>query len=101
MRGYLKIVFYLYQAGDLVLVSNSSERILNTEFMGPIVGLFNFRQTFSSSGLVCPFPGLTVVTKRLFSASQVFGTCLMIGLIYMVQCGVQKVRGQGAPSVGP
>ena len=100
-RGYLKIVFYLYQAGDLVLVSNSSERILNTEFMEPIVGLFNFRQTFSSSGLVCPFPGLTVVTKRLFSASQVFGTCLMIGLIYMVQCGVQKVRGQGAPSVGP
>ena len=100
-RGYLKIVFHLYQAGDLVLVSNSSERILKTEFMEPIVGLFNFRQKFSSSGLVCPFPGLTVVTKRLFSASQVFGTCLTIGLIYMVQCGVQKFRGQGAPSVGP
>ena len=100
-RGYLKIVFHLYQAADLVLVSNSSERILNTEFMEPIVGLFNFRQKFSSSGLVCPFPGLTVVTKRLFSASQVFGTCLTIGLIYMVQCGVQKFRGQGAPSVGP
>ena len=100
-RGYLKIVFHLYQAADLVLVFNSSKRILEIKFMEPIVGLFNFRQKFSSSGLVCPFPGLTVVTKRLFSLSQVFGTCLMIGLIYMVQCGVQKVRGQGAPSVGP
>ena len=100
-RGYLKIVFHLYQAADLVLVFNSSKRILKIKFMESIVGLFNFRQTFSSSGLVCPFPGLTVVTKRLFSASQVFGAILMIGLIYMVQCGVQKVRGQGAPSVGP
>ena len=100
-RGYLKIVFHLYQAADLVLVFNSSKRILKIKFMEPIVGLFNFRQTFSSSGLVCPFPGLTVVTKRLFSASQVFGAILMIGLIYMVQCGVQKFRGQGAPSVGP
>ena len=100
-RGYLKIVFHLYQVADLVLVFNSSKRILNIKFMEPIVGLFNFRQKFSSSGLVCPFPGLTVVTKRLLSASQVLGTCLMIGLIYMVQCGVQKFRGQGAPSVGP
>ena len=100
-RGYLKIVFHLYQAADLVLVFNSSKRILKIKFMEPIVGLFNFRQKFSSSGLVCPFPGLTVVTKRLFSASQVFGAILMTGLIYMVQCGVQKFRGQGAPSVGP
>ena len=100
-RGYLKIVFHLYQAADLVLVFNSSKRILKIKFMEPIVVLFNFRQKFSSSGLVCPFPGLTVVTKRLFSASQVFGAILMIGLIYMVQCGVQKFRGQGAPSGGP
>ena len=87
-RGYLKIVFHLYQAADLVLVFNSSKRILKIKFMEPIVRLFNFRQKFSSSGLVCPFPGLTAVTKRLFSASQVFGAFLMIGLIYMVQCGV-------------
>ena len=102
-RGYVKIVFYLYQAADLLLVSNSSRRILKAKFIEPIVGLFNFHQKFSSSGLVCPFPGLTVVTKRLFSASQVFGTCVMIGLIYMVHWGVQKLRfrGQGAPSVGP
>ena len=102
-RGYVKIVFYLYQAADLLLVSNSSQRILKAKFIEPIVGLFNFHQKFSSSGLVCPFPGLTVVTKRLFSASQVFGTCVMIGLIYVVHWGVQKLRfrGQGAPSVGP
>ena len=102
-RGYVKIVFYLYQAADLLLVSNSSQRILKAKLIEPIVGLFNFHQKFSSSGLVCPFPGLTMVTKRLFSASQVLGTCVMIGLIYVVHWGVQKLRfrGQGAPSVGP
>ena len=100
-RGYLKIVFYLYQAADLVLVSSSSQRILKTKFVEPFIGLFNFRQKFSSKGLVCPFPGLTVVTKRLFAISHVFGTCLMIGIFYVVHYGVQKFQGQGAPSVGP
>ena len=99
-RGYLKIVFYFYQAANLLLVSNSSQFLIKTKLIEPFVGLFNFHQILSS-GLICPFSGLMVVTKQLFSASHVFGTLLVIGAFYVLRWGVQKFRGQGPPSVGP
>jgi len=99
--GYLKIVFYFYQVANLVLVSDSTQHILKTKFIGPFVGFFNFQQRFSPSGLICPFPGLTVVTKELFSASHVFGTFLMIGVFFILHVGVKKFRGQEIPSAAP
>ncbi|KAJ7378431.1 hypothetical protein OS493_022965 [Desmophyllum pertusum] len=72
-KGYLKILFYFYQAANLLLVSISSQSLIKTYL---IVGLFNFK--LSSGRLICPFPGLTVATKQLFSVSHVFGTMLMI-----------------------
>ena len=100
-RGYLKIIFYFYQAANLLLVSSTSLRIFRTMFAGILVGLFNFQLRVSSGGLICPFPGITVVTKQLFSVSHVFGACLMIGIIYVVHWGVQKFRGREAPFAGP
>ena len=100
-RGYLKIVFYFYQAANLLLVSNSSQHIFKTKFIEIFLGLFNFQQNFSSSGLICPFLGLTAVTKEIFSASHVFGTFLMICIFYCLHWVVRKCRGRGAPSVGP
>ena len=100
-RGYLKIIFYFYQAANLLLVSNSTQHIIETKFIDIFVGLFNFQQTISSSGWICPFSGLTVVTRQLFSASHVFGTCLMICAFYILHWGVLTFRGQTAPSVGP
>jgi len=100
-NGYLKIVFYFYQAANLVLVSNSAQHIFETKFIGPFVGLFNFQQRFSPSGLICPFPGLTVVTKQLFSASHVLGIFLMIGVFFILHVGVNKFRGQEVPSAAP
>ena len=99
--GYLKIVFYFYQAANLVLASNSTQHIFQTKFIGPFVGLFNFEQRFSSSGLICPFPGLTAVTKQLFSASHVLGTFLMIGVCFILHVGLNKFRGQEIPSAAP
>ena len=98
-RGYLKIVFY--QVADIVFVASSSPHILEALSFNIIIALFNFQQNVSSSGLVCPIPGITVATKQLFSASYVFGTCLMIAIIYTVNWTVQKFRGQEAPFVGP
>ena len=100
-RGYLKIIFYFYQAANLLLVSSTSLRIFRTMFAEILVGLFNFQLRVSSGGLICPFPGITVVTKQLFSVSHVFGTCLMIGIIYIVHWGVRKIRGREAPFAGP
>ena len=101
-RGYLKIVFYFYQAGNLLLVLSSSEALMKTYFVEPVVGLFNFQEKLSSScWSICPFPGFTVVTKRLFSTLHVFGTLVMICLLFCLHVGLQKIRGRDAPLAGP
>ena len=99
--GYVKIIFYFYQAADLLLASNTSLRFVEGKSKDILVGVFSFRQSFSSNGLICPFPGLTVVTKQLFSASYVFGTCLMIGVFYFLHKGVQRCRKKEAPTFSP
>ena len=100
-EGYVKIIFYFYQAADLLLASNTSLVFVEGKLKDILVGVFNFRQSFSSNGLICPFPGLTVVTKQLFSAYQVFGTSLMIGVLYSLHRGAQRCRGKEAPSFSP
>ena len=100
-KGYLKIIFYFYQAANLLLVSSSAQQIVKTRFVDILVGLFNFQQKFSSSGLICPLPGITKVTKSLLSGSHVLGTCLMISIIYATHRSVQKFRGREIPSSGP
>ena len=103
-RGYLKIVFYFYQAANLLLVSDTTLHIFKTEVWEPIIGLFNFQQNVSpvsTTGVICPFPGLNAVTKRLLLASPVFGTMLMIGVFYMLHWGSKKIQGREAPPVGP
>jgi len=98
-KGYLKILFYFYQAANLLVVSSSSQHVIKTNLIDPIVGFFNFKSY--SVGFICPFAGLRVVSKQFFSASHVFGTMLMICFFYVLHCGIQRFRGQGAPSVGP
>ena len=103
-RGYLKIAFYFYQAANLLLVSDTTRHILKTEVWEPIIGLFNFQHNVSpvsTTGVICPFPGLNAVTKRLLLASPVFGTMLMIGVFYMLHWGSKKIQGREAPPVGP
>ena len=103
-RGYLKIAFYFYQAANLLLVSDTTLHILKTEVWEPIIGLFNFQHNVSpvsTTGVICPFPGLNAVTKRLLLASPVFGTMLMIGVFYMLHWGSKKIQGREAPPVGP
>ena len=98
-KGYLKILFFFYQAANLFLISNSSQFLIKANLIEPMVGLFNFR--FLSGGLSCPFPGLTVVSKQFFSASHVFCTMLVICIFYVLHWGIQRFRTQGVPSVGP
>ena len=51
----------------------------------------------SSSGFGCPFPGLTVVTKELFSVFGVFAVVLFVFLIY----GARHLRQSQHPSLAP
>ena len=96
--GYLKIVVNFYQAANLLLVFNSSQFIIKSKVIEPLVGLFNFQPKVSS---ICPFAGLTAVTKQLFSVLYVFGALLMIGVVYVLHRAIKKFRGQGTPSFGP
>ena len=98
-KGYLKILFYFYQAANLLIVSSSSQHVIKTNLIDPIVGFFNFKSY--SVGFICPFAGLTVVSKQFFSASHVFGTMLMVCFFYVLHWGIQRLRGQEVPSVGP
>jgi len=98
-KGYLKILFYFYQAANLLVVSSSSQHVIKTNLIYPIVGFFNFKSY--SVGLICPFAGLTVVSKQFFSASSVFCTMLMVCFFYVLHHGIHRLRGQEAPSVGP
>ena len=97
-KGYLKILFYFYQAANLLVVSRSSQHVIKIYLIEPIVGFFNFR---SSSAGFCPFPGLTMASKQFFSASHVFGTMLMVCFFYVLHRGIQRLRSRGAPSVDP
>ena len=100
-RGFMKIIFYFYQAANLVLVPESTQHILRTDFAATIIGLFNFKQNISPGKFPCPLPGLNVLTKRLLEASPVIGTMLMIPVFYTLHCGIKKIQRREAPSVGP
>ncbi|PFX28788.1 Uncharacterized protein YfaL [Stylophora pistillata] len=99
-KGYLKILFYFYQAADLFLISDSSRMLIKNCIIESVVGIFNFKSSFLNSS-ICPFPGLTPVTKRFFLTSHIVCTWLIICILYGVLCGVQRLRGKGKPSPGP
>ncbi|XP_031565668.1 uncharacterized protein LOC116300849 [Actinia tenebrosa] len=100
-KGYLKIVFYFYQVANLLLISTSYNTIIESHLLQPVVGFFNFQFRFSSSGFLCPFRGLTVVTKELFMASQVFGLFIMILFCYFCHVLVRKCKSLPSPNLGP
>ena len=100
-NGYLKIVFYFYQVANLLLIATSYSTIVESHLLQPVVGFFNFQFRFSSSGFLCPFAGLTVVTKELFLASQVFGVFIMILVCYFCHVLVRKCKSLPPPNLGP
>ncbi|XP_020916296.2 uncharacterized protein LOC110253693 [Exaiptasia diaphana] len=99
--GYLKILFYFYQVVNIVLVTTSYNNTIKLYLVQPIIGLFNFQFRLSSSGLLCPFGGLTAVTKQLLFASQVFGVVVMIGVCYFCHRVLRLCRSRPPPNMGP
>ena len=62
--------------------------------------LFNFKVASFNSGVMCPFPGLTALTKTLFEALLVPVILLIIPLIYTVHVLWAQVRQSPRPSEG-
>lgn len=99
--GYLDVIFYFYQAVGLLVTSTTGQTIQAHFFIPLLTGIFNFRFHSSSSGLGCPFPGLTVVTKELFATSEVFSVVFCVFLIYGARQIWAKLRNHQHPSLAP
>ncbi|CAB3986315.1 Hypothetical predicted protein, partial [Paramuricea clavata] len=98
---FVEIIFYFYQIAQLLLSSSSLTEFFDTQFLVPVLGFFNFQPSFKKQGFLCPFPGLTPVTKFGFKIAPVFGTLVAIFLIYALHFFISRTRGSLRPAISP
>lgn len=80
-HAVVKTIFYFYQIVELLLIATSSEDLMNrVKFIRPLVSVFNFKIQSWNEKFGCPFPGLTAVTKQLFTSVKVFATITCIAI---------------------
>ncbi|XP_068718942.1 uncharacterized protein [Montipora capricornis] len=98
--GYLKIIFYFYQAADLLIVG-SAEHLFHDKipFVLSIIEAFNFEISTLKKSISCPFPGITAVTKELLLSGTVFLIMAEIVTIYCFHFAFNKVRRKEGPCV--
>ena len=84
-HAVVKTIFYFYQIVELLLIATSSEDLMNrVKFIRPVVSVFNFKIQSWNDKFGCPFPGLTAVTKQLFTSVKVFATISCISLTCLI-----------------
>ena len=93
------IIFYFYQIAQLLLASSSLTEFFDVQFLAPVLGFFNFQPSFKKEGFLCPFPGLTPATKMIFKIAPVFGTLLVVFLMYGVHSFFCRIKGAIRPAV--
>ena len=92
--GFLKILFYFYQiAGLLTISSYGVGELLRENIMLPLISLMDFKlYTSNNNWNICPFPGITPLSKILFQLVVVLALHLSILLIYLLHSGLNKLR---------
>ena len=92
-HGYLKILFYFYQvAGLLTVPSYGAGELLTDKIVFPITSIFDFKLYPHSDWNICPFAGLTPLTKTLTQVFVVMAIFLAILFIYLLHSGLNKLR---------
>ena len=87
------MIFYFYQVAGLVFVYKDSEMHLAENYLLlPVMRWFDFKAIGLKGGLVCPFLGLTVVSKIFLQASQVFAVLFGVLLIFVVNGATRKLQ---------
>ncbi|XP_068703789.1 uncharacterized protein [Montipora foliosa] len=96
--GYLKIIFYFYQAADLLIIG-SAESLLHGKipFVLSIVEAFNFEIGTLEKYISCPFAEITAVTKELLRSGTVFLIMAEIVTIYCFHFAFNKIRRKEGP----
>ena len=101
---FVEIIFYFYQIAQLLLSSSSLNEFLDSRYLEPVLGFFNFQPIFFSfmkKDFLCPFPGLTPETKLVFKIAPVFGTLVAIFFIYALHSFICRTRGANRPAIAP
>ena len=96
--GHLKIVFYFYQAAEVLTVSSTDDLLHKIYFMSVIIAGFNFQFRMFKEKAGCPFVGLTAVTKELMLSGTVFATMAVVFIIYWLHYGFNILRRKAVPS---
>ena len=98
--GYLKIVFYFYQAAELLMVGSAEHLFLHKiPFVLSIIQVFNFEIRTLQRPIACPFAGLTAVTKEVLLSGTIFLILAELVTIYCLHFAVNKIRRKEGPSV--
>lgn len=104
-EGFLKILFYFYQIAELLTISSYGVgELLRYHFMLPLISLMDFKLfTSNNNWNICPFPGITPLSKTLSQLVIVMALYLSILLIYLLHSGLNKLckRTPVLPQSGP
>lgn len=84
ISGMEHIVFFYYQAVDILTVQSSKNLFWDNHFTQFTVGLFNFDLRLNREGFACPFPGLSPVSKLLFNTLGVVSVLFTIPFIFLL-----------------
>ncbi|XP_078379289.1 uncharacterized protein LOC144662371 [Oculina patagonica] len=91
--GFLKILFYFYQvAGVLTASYFGVSEVLKDNIALPVISLLDFKISVNNDWRICPFPGITPLSKTLFQLAAVTATGLSIPAVYLLHSGLNKLR---------
>ena len=97
--GYIKIIFYFYQAAELLIVGSTEDLLEKFPFIFSMVAAFNLQARTPDKAIDCPFAGLRAVTKELLLSVTVFLTISEVVVIYCLNFVVNKIRRKERPSL--
>ena len=97
--GYVKIIFYYYQAAELLSDSSLERLIQEIPSVSVVVAAFNFQVIGTSSGIgsLCPFAGLSAVTKELLLPFVVFLAMGNVFVVYFIHFVTNLLRKRQKP----
>ena len=91
--GFLKILFYFYQiAGVLTASYYGVSEVLKDNIVVPVISLLDFKISVNNDWSICPFPGITPLSKTLLQLAAVKAILLTIPAIYLLHSGLNKLR---------
>jgi len=91
--GLLKILFYFYQiAGVLTATYYGVSAVLKNNILLPVISLLDFKISVNNEWSICPYPGITPLSKTLSQLAAVTATFLSIPAFYLLHSGLNKLR---------